>query len=103
VGRGRGAQGVRELIQINGITPVVRQLASGLEFAEGPIALPDGSAILVEMRSRSNASLVGGADIQRRCVPLKVFAADFREAKVRDASGVLEDVGGVRPAIQCDT
>jgi gluconolactonase len=40
-------------MQINRITPTVRELAHGLQFPEGPIALPDGSVILVEMRRRT--------------------------------------------------
>ena len=31
------------------IRPQLRQLASGLRFPEGPIAMPDGSVILVEI------------------------------------------------------
>jgi gluconolactonase len=40
-------------MQINRITPAVRELASELKFPEGPIALPDGSVILVEMRRQT--------------------------------------------------
>src|SRR5215813_12255493 len=40
-------------MQINRITPTVRELAHGLQFPEGPIALPDGSVILVEMRRQT--------------------------------------------------
>ena len=40
-------------MQINRITPAVRELASGLKFPEGPIALPDGPVILVEMRRQA--------------------------------------------------
>jgi len=35
------------------ITPEIRQLASGLRFPEGPIAMPDGSVILVEIERRT--------------------------------------------------
>ena len=31
------------------ITPAVKQMASGLRFPEGPVAMPDGSVILVEI------------------------------------------------------
>src|SRR5262249_30889915 len=31
------------------ITPTVTQIASGLRFPEGPVAMPDGSVILVEI------------------------------------------------------
>ena len=40
-------------MQINRITPTVRELAHGLQFPEGPIALADGSVILVEMRRQT--------------------------------------------------
>ena len=32
--------------------PDVRVLATGLEFPEGPVAMPDGSVVLVEIRGR---------------------------------------------------
>ena len=35
------------------ITPAVKQLASGLRFPEGPVAMPDGSVILVEIERRT--------------------------------------------------
>jgi len=35
------------------ITPKIRELASGLQFPEGPIAMPDGSIILVEIARRT--------------------------------------------------
>lgn len=40
-------------MQVNRITPAIRELASGLQFPEGPIALPDGSVIVVEMRRQT--------------------------------------------------
>lgn len=40
-------------MQINRVTPTVQELAHGLQFPEGPIALPDGSVILVEMRRQT--------------------------------------------------
>jgi gluconolactonase len=40
-------------VEINVITPVFRELASGLQFPEGPIAMPDGSVILVEIRRQT--------------------------------------------------
>ena len=40
-------------MQINTITPAFRELASGLQFPEGPIAMPDGSVIVVEMRRQT--------------------------------------------------
>lgn len=36
-------------MQTNTIEPKVKELASGLKFPEGPIAMPDGSVILVEI------------------------------------------------------
>jgi gluconolactonase len=30
-------------------TPVIREIATGLKFPEGPIALPDGDVLLVEI------------------------------------------------------
>jgi gluconolactonase len=40
-------------MDINRITPTFRELANGLQFPEGPIAMADGSVILVEMRRRT--------------------------------------------------
>jgi gluconolactonase len=34
-------------------TPEVRQIASGLRFPEGPVAMPDGSVVLVEIERRT--------------------------------------------------
>jgi sugar lactone lactonase YvrE len=35
------------------ITPAFRQITSGLRFPEGPVAMPDGSVILVEIERRT--------------------------------------------------
>ena len=35
------------------ITPTVTTLASGLRFPEGPVAMPDGSVVLVEIERRT--------------------------------------------------
>jgi gluconolactonase len=35
------------------ITPTFKQLAAGLRFPEGPVAMPDGSVILVEIERRT--------------------------------------------------
>src|SRR5262249_10573141 len=35
------------------LTPEFRQIASGLRFPEGPVAMPDGSVILVEIERRT--------------------------------------------------
>lgn len=34
-------------------TPAYKQIASGLRFPEGPIAMPDGSVVLVEIERRT--------------------------------------------------
>lgn len=36
-------------MQTNTVTPAVKQLAAGLRFPEGPVAMPDGSIVLVEI------------------------------------------------------
>src|SRR5262249_5599588 len=35
------------------ITPTIRQITAGLRFPEGPVAMPDGSVILVEIERRT--------------------------------------------------
>jgi len=35
------------------ITPTVKQITSGLRFPEGPVAMPDGSVILVEIQRQT--------------------------------------------------
>jgi len=35
------------------VTPAITQIASGLRFPEGPVAMPDGSVILVEIERRT--------------------------------------------------
>jgi gluconolactonase len=35
------------------VTPALREIASGLRFPEGPVAMPDGSIILVEIERRT--------------------------------------------------
>src|SRR5437879_13893170 len=35
------------------ITPNVRQITAGLRFPEGPVAMPDGSVVLVEIERRT--------------------------------------------------
>jgi gluconolactonase len=40
-------------MEINTIRPAFRELASGFQFPEGPVAMPDGSVILVEMRRQT--------------------------------------------------
>src|SRR5258708_40343119 len=51
-------------MQINRITPACRELASGLQFPEGPIALPDGSVIVVEMRRQTLSRVTPGGQVE---------------------------------------
>jgi gluconolactonase len=51
-------------MQVNKITPAFRELASGLQFPEGPIALPDGSVILVEMRRQTLSRVTPAGQIE---------------------------------------
>ena len=51
-------------MQINTITPACRELASGLQFPEGPIALPDGSVIVVEMRRQTLSRVTPGGQVE---------------------------------------
>jgi gluconolactonase len=51
-------------MQINRITPAFRELASGLQFPEGPIALPDGSVIVVEMRRQTLSRVTPGGQVE---------------------------------------
>jgi gluconolactonase len=39
--------------EVKTITPAFKQIASGLRFPEGPVAMPDGSVILVEIERRA--------------------------------------------------
>jgi gluconolactonase len=41
------------MTNITKITPDIRQLAAGLRFPEGPVAMPDGSVVLVEIERRT--------------------------------------------------
>ena len=40
-------------METNTITPAVTKIASGLRFPEGPVAMPDGSVILVEIERQT--------------------------------------------------
>ena len=51
-------------MQVNRITPEVRELASGLQFPEGPIALSDGSVILVEMRRQTLSRVTPDGEVE---------------------------------------
>src|SRR5438094_320217 len=47
------AAGPRARVIVNTLAPCITQLAGGLRFPEGPIAMPDGSVILVEIERRT--------------------------------------------------
>ena len=49
--------------------PAFRQIASGLRFPEGPVAMPDGSVILVEIE-RGRLSRVAPTARSRRLLHL---------------------------------
>src|SRR5271170_3128702 len=44
-------------------TPEVRDVAQGLEFPEGPVARPDGSTLLVEIRRATLSRVDPGGDV----------------------------------------
>src|SRR5512132_2683922 len=46
------------------ITPKITQLASGLRFPEGPVAMPDGSVILVEIERRTLSRVTPDGRVQ---------------------------------------
>jgi gluconolactonase len=46
------------------ITPAFRQIASGLQFPEGPVAMPDGSVILVEIARRTLSRVLPDGTVQ---------------------------------------
>ena len=51
-------------MQIDRLTPEVRELASGLKLPEGPVALPDGSVILVEMRRQTLSRVTAAGQVE---------------------------------------
>ncbi len=51
-------------MQTNTITPSYRVLASGLQFPEGPVAMPDGSVVVVEMRRRTLTRVAPNGDVE---------------------------------------
>ncbi len=53
--RGPGAPGPQEA-KMATITPPLTRIASGLRFPEGPVAMPDGSVILVEIARQTARS-----------------------------------------------
>ena len=46
------------------ITPKITEVAAGLRFPEGPIAMPDGSIVLVEIERRTLSRVTPGGKIQ---------------------------------------
>src|SRR5499425_1441815 len=57
--RGRPLRGCQPLrgaprrVRMATVTPAVKQITSGLRFPEGPVAMPDGSVILVEIERQT--------------------------------------------------
>jgi gluconolactonase len=49
---------------INTITPTFREMATKLQFPEGPIAMPDGSVILVEMRRQTLTRVTANGKVE---------------------------------------
>jgi gluconolactonase len=45
------------------MSPAFKEIASGLRFPEGPVAMPDGSVILVEIERRTLSRVVPGGKI----------------------------------------
>src|SRR5262249_40237994 len=50
VGAGDGGRGA---VNVTASTPAIREIAIGLRFPEGPVAMPDGSVVLVEIERRT--------------------------------------------------
>jgi gluconolactonase len=46
------------------LTPTITQIASGLRFPEGPVAMPDGSVILVEIERRTLSRVAPDGRVQ---------------------------------------
>jgi gluconolactonase len=46
------------------ITPTITQVASGLRFPEGPVAMPDGSVVLVEIERRTLSRVTPDGRVQ---------------------------------------
>jgi len=46
------------------VTPKITQIASGLRFPEGPVAMPDGSVILVEIERRTLSRVTPDGKVQ---------------------------------------
>src|SRR5687768_2549093 len=46
------------------ITPKLTQIAAGLRFPEGPVAMPDGSIVLVEIERRTLSRVTPDGKVQ---------------------------------------
>jgi gluconolactonase len=46
------------------LTPTITQIASGLRFPEGPVAMPDGSVVLVEIERRTLSRVTPDGRVQ---------------------------------------
>src|SRR6266849_3911694 len=46
------------------ITPKITQIAAGLRFPEGPVAMPDGSVILVEIERQTLSRVMPDGKVQ---------------------------------------
>src|SRR5215470_12398184 len=44
--------------------PIFKQIASGLRFPEGPVAMPDGSIVLVEIERRTLSRVTSDGRVQ---------------------------------------
>ena len=87
------------------ITPTFKQIASGLRFPEGPVAMPDGSVILVEIergtlsrvvpdgRVRVVATLGGGPNGAAMGPGGKIYVTNNGGLKFIDRPGRLFPIG----------
>jgi gluconolactonase len=46
------------------LTPKITEVAAGLRFPEGPVAMPDGSVVLVEIERRTLSRVTPGGQVQ---------------------------------------
>ena len=53
----------------------IREIASGLQFPEGPIAMPDGSVILVEIKRGTVSRVTANGKVQVVAKTAATFAA----------------------------
>src|SRR5262249_17974817 len=60
VGVGGGRSGA---MNVTSSTPIIREIATGLRFPEGPVAMPAGSVVLVEIERRALSRVTPGGKI----------------------------------------